>query len=287
MMKSVKRRYLAGIFAAAFAAVGGLPDRLQAEDGALQSNWVEGFNNKVRLVAGRMEGADALHAGIEIMMPKDWKTYWRNPGDAGGIPPFFDFSTSENVEDVKVLFPAPQRLIDKTGATIGYKDSVVFPVSFKVKDPSKPAVLRVKSEYGVCKEICVPAEASLDLSFDAKSAAAASPELARALNLVPRAKPVAGRDPALKSWKLDASGAKPLLKLEVIDPGGAEGDVFLEAPDGLYIPLPKKLSTDGGSVLYEVDLSDGTDLAALKGKALTVTLTGAKGQSETVIALEK
>ena len=56
-----------------------------------------------------------------------WKTYWRMPGDAG-IPPQFDWSGSQNVKSVEVLWPAPQRFIDSGGETVGYKDRVVFPL---------------------------------------------------------------------------------------------------------------------------------------------------------------
>ena len=50
----------------------------------LSSDWAQGHNSRVRLIAG-----DDL-AGVELQMPAGWKTYWRNPGDAGGVPPSFD-----------------------------------------------------------------------------------------------------------------------------------------------------------------------------------------------------
>ena len=61
--------------------------------------------------------------------------------------------------------------------------------------------------------------------------------------------------------------------LETEFPGGAEhADAFVEAPDGLYVPLPKKIADDGkGAVTFEIDLSKDADVAALKGKQLTAT----------------
>ena len=56
--------------------------------------------------------------------------------------------------------------------------------------------------------------------------------------------------------------------------------LFVEAPDGLYVPLPKKIADDGkGAVTFEVDLSKDVDIAALKGKQLTATIVSDKGQS--------
>ena len=66
-------------------AVGGAPDCRAAHDEQ----------------AGRV-----FRAGIEIKLKQGWKTYWRYPGDSG-VPPAFDFSKSQNVKSVTVLYPAP------------------------------------------------------------------------------------------------------------------------------------------------------------------------------------
>ncbi|HAY91599.1 MAG TPA: hypothetical protein DCY34_08055, partial [Rhodobacteraceae bacterium] len=45
-------------------------------------------------------------AGLVLELEDGWKTYWRSPG-ASGFPPQFDFSTSKNVEDISIEWPAP------------------------------------------------------------------------------------------------------------------------------------------------------------------------------------
>ena len=213
-------------------------------------------------------------AGVELQLPEGWKTYWRSPGEAGGVPPSFDWSKSMNLESAQVLYPAPKRFTDKSGDTVGYKGTVVFPVRLKPKDATKPIDLRLAFDYGVCKDICIPAEAELGLSIAADGAQPVSEELMDALSRVP-APPEARRetDPVLKRAVAELSGDKPRLLLETEFPGGAEHvDVFVEAPDGLYVPLPKKIADDGkGAVTFEVDLSKDADVAALKGKQLTAT----------------
>lgn len=250
------------------------------------SPWVEGYNNKARLLVGRAEaaGTSGVFAGVEIAMPAGWKTYWKNPGDAGGVPPSFDWTGSDNLASARVIYPAPHRLVDKTGPTIGYKDHVVLPVEVTAKDAAKPVMLRLKTEYGVCKDICIPAEAALEILVPLVPGPSA--ELTAALALVPQKTARQGVDPVLSKWSIEAAASKPVLKLEVSDPGGTGGDAFLEAPDGLYVPVPKKVTDEAGHAVYEADLSDGVDFKALKGQNLTVTLVGAKGQSETVIKLD-
>src|SRR5215467_13044127 len=100
------------------------------------SSWDGDARSAVRLVAGSPLGADAeLRAGVEVRLAAGWKTYWRYPGDSG-VPPVFDFSKSENVKSVSILWPAPHRFMDDGGTTIGYKGDVTFPVHVVRENPN-------------------------------------------------------------------------------------------------------------------------------------------------------
>jgi DsbC/DsbD-like thiol-disulfide interchange protein len=245
------------------------------------SPWVEGHSSRARLVGG------AEMAGVELQLPEGWKTYWRTPGEAGGVPPAFDWSGSTNLESATVLYPAPKRFTDQSGDTVGYKGNVTFPLRLKPKDPTKPIDLQVTVDYGVCKDICIPAEAKMGVTLPPGTP---MPEaLVEALSKIP-APAGAHRetDPVVKRTVVELSGAKPKVVLETEFPAGAEhADAFVEAPDGAYVPLPKKVSDDGkGGVTFEIDLSKDVDLAALKGKPLTATIVSDKGQSEATFPLQ-
>jgi len=250
------------------------------------SDWFQGFNNKARLLTGRLvrDGKPGIYAGVEIEMPEGWKTYWRSPGDAGGVPPEFDWQGSENLAGTQVLYPAPRRLHDKAGDVVGYKDHVLFPVLVTPKDTSKPVVLHGKVAYGVCKDICVPAEVELQITIppDIGTSDTLNDVLAR----VPRAQARAGIDPSLAAWHLDQTTGKPKLVLSVETASPGDIDAFVEAPAGVYVPLPKRVADAAGKAVFEVDLTDGVDIKDLKGKPLTVTMLDDKGQSETTITLE-
>ncbi|MFN3624243.1 MAG: protein-disulfide reductase DsbD domain-containing protein [Hyphomicrobium sp.] len=257
-----------------------LPMADAATGAEIASPWVEGHKSRARLVGG------ASMAGIELQLPEGWKTYWRTPGEAGGVPPAFDWTGSGNLESAEVLYPAPKRFSDQSGDTLGYKGNVTFPVRLKAKDPAKPIDLQVTMDYGVCKEICIPAEAKLALTVPPD--AAMPEELIEAMTKVP-APPTARResDPILKKATAELSGAKPRLVMEAEFPEGTEhADAFVEAPDGLYVPLPKKIAEVGKVVTFEVDMSKDVDLQALKGKPLTVTIVSDKGQSEATFPLQ-
>ncbi len=254
--------------------------------GPVASDWYRGFNNQARLTAGQAsrDGQTAIYAGVDLSMPGGWKTYWRSPGDAGGVPPDFDWNGSENLASATVLYPAPHRIHDKAGDVVGYKNAVLFPVLITPKDPGKPVTLHGKLEYGVCKDICIPAEAELQLVIPPDVGASA--ELTDVLARVPGQHARAGVDPSLATWHLDRSSGKPKLVLDVASAALESADTFVEAPGGVYVPLPKRTADRSGKAVFEVDLTDGVDIKDLKGKPLTVTMIDAKGQSETTITLE-
>ena len=94
-------------------------------------------------------------AGLTIKLAPGWKTYWRAPGDAG-IPPSFNWSGSSNVAGVSVQFPVP-RVFDQNGMqSIGYDETVTFPLRIATRDAAAPIRLQGEIDIGVCEEICVP-----------------------------------------------------------------------------------------------------------------------------------
>lgn len=287
----------------AFAAIAALTATLtlvgsaacRAAEPAYASAWASEHATKVRLIAGGPANPDAadkstaLLAGIEIALDPGWKTYWRNPGTSG-VPPRVDLAGSENVGEFELRFPAPHRFVDRDGDTIGYKGDVVMPLAIVPKDPAKPVVLKAAIEYGVCKDVCIPVQSELTLTLPPATAKAVIADVLKsAREHLPRPVPVRrASDPQLKAVAIDLKSDKPSIRLDVSFSGDAgEADVFLEAPDGLWMPLPKRTGEAAGGVArFEVDLTDGADLADLKGKTIRATLVSAKGASEATFKLE-
>ena len=83
-------------------------------------------------------------------------------------------------------------------------------------------------------------------------------------------------------------GPSPRLEFEArFARGGKGGDLFIEAPDGLYVPMPKRLpDAADGTARFEVDLSRAGIARDFKGKTLTLTLVSDEGASEAVRVVE-
>src|ERR1700755_2013016 len=128
------------------------------------SPWQRDGHSAGRLLAGSRSGA-VLLGGIAFQLQPGWKTYWRTPGDSG-VPPRFDFSKSENIEAVTVMWPAPTKFEDGAGGySLGYHDQIVLPLRIVAKNADKPVTLRAAINYAVCATLCIPVESEAELPF--------------------------------------------------------------------------------------------------------------------------
>jgi DsbC/DsbD-like thiol-disulfide interchange protein len=218
-------------------------------------------------------------AFLELQLDPGWKTYWRVPGDAG-VPPTFEWTPASNVASATVYYPAPHRMADQGGEAIGYQTSVIFPIRLVPRDAKAPMPAVLNFSYGICKNICVPAEAQLTGECHG-----ISPEIAASVEAVPRA-PGQRRDtdPKLVSIAGSAVGTPPRLIVDV-DYGPAAGvvDIFAEADGGLYVPQPARAVPDAkGRAHFTIDLSKAIDVKDLLGHELRLTMVSEKGASEAV-----
>lgn len=271
----------------ALALLAPVPARA-ADSPALASPWVNAESSRVRIVAGR-DQQNRLVAGVEMEMAEGWKTYWRQPGTSG-VPPRIDWTGSRNLASGRLMFPAPTRYAEADGATIGYKKAVVFPIQLVPADATQPVDLKLNVEYGICNDICVPVELQLSVTVP-PGVGKIEPEtrFAAFLDRVPVPADARGaKDPMIVRAASDLSSAKPRLSIDAAFPAGTAGaDLFLEAPGGAWIPLPKKAGTTTGNVVrFEVDLSGGVELTELKGKQLLATLVSDNARSEAIVTLD-
>src|SRR3984893_2963816 len=136
MMVTVPSRAALGFAATMFVAslfASSLAIEARAQDA---SPWQRDDHSAVRLLAGSRSGA-VLMGGMPFALQPGWKTYWRTPGDSG-VPPRFDFSKSDNIEAVTVLWPAPTQFDDGArGHSLGDKGQGVVPLRIVAKNADK------------------------------------------------------------------------------------------------------------------------------------------------------
>ncbi|MGX1101748.1 MULTISPECIES: protein-disulfide reductase DsbD domain-containing protein [Bradyrhizobium] len=254
---------------AALFSVACMATEVRADDA---SPWQQDTHSAVRLLAGSRSGA-VLLGGIAFQLQDGWKTYWRTPGDSG-VPPRFDFSRSDNVEAVTVMWPAPRQFDDGAGGTsLGYKHQVVLPLRIVAKNPDKPLVLRADINYAVCEKLCVPVEAKAELAF-ASVASTEDAVLSEALNAVP--KPANIGDPIPFSIRDVKRDGKNHVLVDVSAPESRDLSLFVEGPTPDWaLPVPKLVEhAPPGVKRFSFELDGLPPGAKADGAALKLTLVG-------------
>jgi len=247
----------------------------QAEDA---SPWQKDGHSAVRLLAGSRSGA-VLLGGVAFKLQPGWKTYWRTPGDSG-VPPRFDFSKSDNVEAVTVLWPAPLKFDDGAGGvSLGYHDQIVLPLRIVAKSIDKPVTLRAEINYAVCEKLCIPVDAKAELAFTSVASTEDS-ALFAALDTVP--KPANVGDPNPLTIRDVKREGKDQVLVDVVTPDDRVVNLFVEGPTPDWgLPVPKLVEHSPPGVKRFAFQLDGVPPGVNPdGAALKLTLVGGERSYE-------
>jgi DsbC/DsbD-like thiol-disulfide interchange protein len=232
---------------------------------ASSSDWFETQGGRIRLVtAGEPDEAGQLRGMLEIDLKPGWKTYWRDPGDAG-VPPQIDVSASTNIASAEFAFPAPERHDDGSFKWAGYDEKVALPLTFTLKSPTDAALIEADLFLGVCETICIPAQTKLRLD---PASGPDNPEDTAAVSAAFAALP-APATPEFGVSSARKSGSKLIVEAKFPgDPASAE--FFLAGEEGYAFGAPERIGDDG-KTLFSVEILARPD-SAPTGDGLHYTL---------------
>ncbi|MCG3269348.1 protein-disulfide reductase DsbD domain-containing protein [Yoonia sp. I 8.24] len=208
-------------------------------------------------------------AGLRITLAPGWKTYWRAPGDAG-IPPMFTFTGSQNISAIAPHWPTPE-IFDSAGMqTIGYHDSVVFPLTVHSDAPDQPMQISGQIDIGVCEEICIP----ISLEFDASLPASGSRDSAITAALVdrPLTQAEAGIDHVTCAIDPISDGLRVTTAFDLAPLGGDEV-VVVETADANVWVSQAQVDRQGDQLRASVDMVHSAGTAfGLDRSQMTITV---------------
>jgi DsbC/DsbD-like thiol-disulfide interchange protein len=268
MMPDIIRMAIAATVCASAVTLGAI-DASATED---VTRWDGDARSSVRLIAGTPKaGAPYLRAGVELRLLRGWHTYWRYPGDSG-VPPQFSFAGSRNVKNVQVLWPAPERMADGGGISIGYSNSIVFPLHVIPQEAGKPVSLRLHMQYAICEKLCVPAEGRAELTL-VSGRASQDAALSAAENRVPKRIGLGeGSELSIRSIKRErGKGDKERTVVDVAGPAGV--DLFVEGPNPHWaLPVPTPVTgAPAGQQRFVFELDGAPTGEKYQGTMLTLT----------------
>lgn len=151
--------------------------------------------------ATQVAPGDTFRVGLRLRHDPHWHTYWRNPGDTG-FPTRFELLGPEGARYSDIVWPAPARLAIGPLANYGYEDEtliyrdVTLPADFR----GRQARFRVKAEWLICREVCIPGEAPLQLDIPVGGATVMDEGEAASFDESRRQAPDAGKAPLRAGW---------------------------------------------------------------------------------------
>jgi len=203
----------------------------------------------------------------EAKLAPGWKTYWRSPGEAG-LP----VRLSQDAAEIDILFPVPERFELFGLETYGYSHTVLLP--FRPHSANE-AGITVSASFMVCKDICVPFDATYNVPASALGADF-SPHDIRVdawMKKVPEREGDAGAGLVIDSVRVTGPVGRQHV---VVD---ARADAMLTAPDMLaevndmvHFGAPRvKITGDGRSARFVLSAMTGKKPMDLRGKQIRLT----------------
>ena len=155
---------------------------------ALSSDWSVGETSKLRLISAYSQNdSKNFMIGLEYQMDPGWKTYWKSPGD-GGFAQSISWENSTNVKNVNILWPTPIEFEILGLTSLGYQNDIIFPLEIELEDELKDTFLNLHITFLICKEICIPGDATIFLEIPSgeKKLTNNYYDLEKALSLLPK-----------------------------------------------------------------------------------------------------
>lgn len=227
----------------------------------------------VRLSVTGERAGNRVNALLEVSLAKDWKTYWRSPGE-GGIAPELEWQESSNIQRVEWHWPLPKRYNLLGFNTLGYEGELAFPLVLHLDDPAQPAVFKGVFTLPSCTYICVLTDFDLTLALDNPGTMRADPERShrfqQAYSQVPRDTGALAQIDAY--WQADS---QRLQVLATAAHAWQNPDVLLDDVAGelaeVQLELPR-IEVQGEQLLATFELSSWRELPDLTNIPIQVTV---------------
>ena len=153
-----------------------------------QSTIVKNKYSKIEIIPEKILKKNGYYLfGIKLLLNEGWKTYWKNPGEAGASISA-NWVDNSGILETEILFPFPKKYLDHGVTTIGYDKKVVFPVLIKLEPEQKEINKELVINYLICKEICIPLTEKLNVNFliDDSSAIKFDDQISQYLKKIPK-----------------------------------------------------------------------------------------------------
>jgi thiol:disulfide interchange protein DsbD len=244
-------RYLAWLLYLFPPALAAQLQHAPREQAQLQHAHVELISSQSAIVPG-----SNLQLGVHFVLEPGWHIYWINPGDSGQ-PPAFKWQLPVGFSTGDIQWPRPERMQPiKELADYGYHNEILLPLTLHVpqaRNGRSSAEIQAEAKWLVCREVCIPERAQLQLTLPLATAAkpntAAVRFFADTEKLLPK--------PLPRGWKVSAISTKDDFILSVAAGKRiTQAEFFPLDPGQIDNPAPQKLQPSATGIKITLRKSD-------------------------------
>jgi thiol:disulfide interchange protein DsbD len=221
--------------------------------GLLASAPVEAEHATLELIAEteQVVPGEPLQLAVHFELEPHWHIYWKNPG-ASGLPPELTWELPQGWTAGEPQFPAPERLDLDGLVSYAYENSATFivPVETTKSLPVGEKVrIGVDVFYLICKDLCLPGEASLSLELEVGESAVPGPNADR-FTAARESQPNTST-----AWQLSSSISGEAMHLRIEGAELPESFYFYARETGFVDPnAPQPYTVENGVGQLEIPL---------------------------------
>jgi thiol:disulfide interchange protein DsbD len=229
---------------------------------------------------GTTDFSQPFTIAVRFQIAPEWHLYWKNPGDAG-LAPKAQWTLPEGFSISDFQFPTPHKIATESAVDYGYDNELVLlaiitpPKTPTSKFTSKDFTLKADLTWLVCRESCIPGDATLELntaSLTPKALSEANTLIEQTRKKLPE--PLANAKISLESATVTQKDGKALLTLGFAGDNAKNiTDFFPEELSGFIINHASIQATNGTVTTTLTPSSKDSKLTEVKG----LVMMGEKG----------
>jgi thiol:disulfide interchange protein DsbD len=119
-----------------------------------------------------------IYLALRQKIVPGWHTYWRNPGDAGQATSI-NWTLPPGWTAGDIVWPTPERFVSGPLMNYVFSDEVLLPIPVTVPASAKvgdKVTIKGAADWLVCKDVCVPEDATLSLDIPVVAAPKSDPK---------------------------------------------------------------------------------------------------------------
>lgn len=237
----------------------------------------------MRLVALAPDAGGKIRAALQIEPKPGWITYWKEPGNSG-IPPQITIAADSGVSLDAIAYPVPKHFFNGAIEDIAYDAPVTLPLSLRAAGKG-PVTIDAAAFIGICKDICIPFQANLQLKLG--PAIQSYPQEEAILQAADARLP----KPPSQDFDVTAHAMSPdrkTLSLDLVLPGEGKTapDIIVTGPSGYAFTKQIGGKRDGRTFKVDISIGKLPKDYDISGKQWSVLVIDGERAMETTLAFQ-